>query len=66
MVPKSQGPADSMGIAEAIAACAKLLETILTWIKGGTAKSTEQKVEDAKSAVQSEDKDFQKTGRPDG
>ena len=35
----------------AIAAIAILLTTILTWIKSGTAKSTEQKAEDAKIVI---------------
>lgn len=48
----------------AIAAVAVLLTTILAWIKSGTAKSPEQKAEEAKAAVQAEDAEAQKTGRP--
>lgn len=53
-----------MGWLAAIGAIATLLTTILVWIQKGTAKSTEQKVEEAKAAVLAEDAEAQKTGRP--
>lgn len=53
-----------MGIAEAIAALAKLLDGILGWIRSGTTKSPTEVVQSDKGSISQEMEKTKETGRP--